>query len=407
MASRRELLSDIAWSVVALGIVIAGVVGFRVLGALREPVVAAPVERIVPPVVVAELTPWTDPIPVVAEGFVSARRQIEIAAESPGRIVELASAVSEHGDVRAGTMLARLDDRNAQAAVERALADIDATRARISLNATQLSRTQTLRQRGVVSQDELDRVVSEQSELSGQIASLQSALNAARIALDQTRIVAPFDGRILNDAAEQGDVVNAGQTIATLFTPDALDVVVPLEESSAALVPGLFTGGAATATIKTHFAGRAFLYAGKVSQVGGALDPLSRSLAVTIALGEPLPVTGTAHGLTSGTPPALVNAWAEVTIEGSSAREVHAVPSAAVRQGNTVWLARNNALEIIAVDVVHAEGGEHFVVFADGIVEGARLITSLLAAPVNGMPVNVLDDTTSSKETRLSLGVVK
>ena len=474
MATRRELFSDILWSLVAVAIVVGGVIGFRVLGALREPVAATPPERTVPPVETAALERWRAPLPVAGEGYVRAAREVALAAEAPGRIVELAPAVVGHGAVRAGETLARLDDRSARAALERARADIDSTRARIELNATQLERAESLRRRGVISQEELDRRLAEEAELSAALASLESARESAEIALDATRVTAPFDGRVLAHAVEVGDVVGAGQSIATVFTPDALEVTLPLEESRAALIPGLFEGGSAPASVTTRFAGSAWRFGGEVSRVGAALDARTRTLDVTVALDAgtpPEPVDGS-RPPSAGTPPALVNAWAEVVIEGEAPGEVYAVPSATVREGDTLWLvtgapdedidvrgtarvaaasadsteggrsagatdddgaraaddiaARNavgtgrepgaaevvgertagggatvtgrvrrddggeggdTRLAIVPIDIVHVENGTSYVAFAEPPSADARFVTSVLAAPVDGMPV--------------------
>lgn len=400
MTDRRALLTDVLWSVVALAIVAAGVVGFVTLGALREPVTAAPVERVVPPVEVVALEPWTAPLPLVGEGFLRARREVALASEVGGRVIELAPAIVARGAVRAGEVLLRVDDRSARASLERARSEIDSTRARIALSAKELERAETLRRRGVISQEELDRRRAEKDELDARLASAESALESAELALESTRVVAPFDGRVLSRSVEVGDVVAAAQPLARLFTPDRLEVDVPLEERIAALIPGLFDGERAPASVRVRFAERPFRFDARVARVARALDPVTRTLEVSVAL-ENVGAARAAGGeaaLPAGTPPALVNAWAEVTFEGRAPGTVWALPSALVREGGTLWLERAGRLEIVDIDVVHVEGGRSWIGFDERPPADARVVASLLAAPVDGMAIEAVDG--GGRETR-------
>ena len=399
MSPRRALVSDVLWSLVAVAILVGGVLGFRALGALSEPIAASPVDRVVPSVEAVALERRAGPVPVVGEGFVRAAREVEIAAERAGRIVELHRAVRDRGRVREGEVLVRLDDRDARATLARADSDIAATEARLELNTTQLERTRTLRGRGVVSEDALDQALSRQSELEGSLASLRSARRSAEVALEATRVVAPFDGRILSKAAETGAVVGAGQALATLASVDALEVTVALDEAGAALVPGLFEGGGAgaPAAVALRFAGTVHEYPARVARVAPALDEATRTLDVTVALaGGGAPQDGApAAALPAGVPPALVNAWATVTIDGAAppalADALFAVPASAVREGDTLWLVADGALRIVGARTVRVENGTAWV-HPESPPAGASLVTSVLPAPVDGMPVAVVAD---------------
>ena len=120
----------------------------------------------------------------------------------------------------------------------RAESDIASTRARLALNTTRLERTRTLRRCGVVSEDAPDQALSRQSELEGALASLTSARRPAEVALDATRVLAPFDGRVLFDDVELGAIVGAGQAVATLASTDDLEVTVTVMRSRSASATG-------------------------------------------------------------------------------------------------------------------------------------------------------------------------
>ena len=410
MSPRRALVSDVLWSVVAVLILVAGFAGFRTLGALKEPIVAAPVERTVPTVEVAPLARRAGPVPVVGEGFVRAAREVTLAAERGGRVVEVHPAVRALGAVRAGETLVRLDGRDAEAALLRAESDIASTQARLALNTTQLERTRTLRRRGAVSEDALDTALSRQSELEGALASAESAKRSAEVALDATRILAPFDGRILSGAVEVGAVAGAGQGLAELASVDALEVTVALDEAGAALVPGLFEavpdGAGAPASVRVDFAGRTHAYPARVTHVAPALDAATRTLDVTVGLtGGASPFEGAdgseSGAFPAGVPPALINAWATVAIDGAAppalADALHAVPASAVRERDTLWLVADGTLRIVGATVVRVEDDVAWVHPAE-VPDGAALVTSVLPAPVDGMAVAVVAPKTGTED---------
>lgn len=417
MSLSRERRSDIIWSLAALGIVVIGVLGFLALGALKEPVAAIDIERVVTPVESVALVPHASPVPVRGEGFVRPYRELALAAEMSGRVIELHPALLSRGTVRAGETLVRLDDRSARAALARTESDIASTRARLELNGTQLARSETLRRRGVISQDELDQRAAQEAELSAALASLRSARRSAEITLENTTVTAPFDARVLSREVELGSVVSPGQTLATLFTPDEIEVTVPLTERAASLIPDLFDGGEAPATVVTSFAGREFVRDARVSRVAPALGSGTRMLDVTVAVevgsarvpgeagggraderrGERAVESGengrSPDGVPpAGLPPALIGSYAHVVIEGEVLDELYALPSTAVRTGTlsgtseTVWLVVGERLTVHQAETVHVDGATSYVRLLE-LPPDAALVIGIVDAPVDGMPV--------------------
>ena len=394
MALRRELVSDLLWALVAVAVLAAGVAGFRIMGALKTPLEASEIERVVPRVETVPLAFHEAPIPVRGEGFVRPFRQVPLASQAAGRVVGLHPALLAGGDVEEGDVLVRLDERSARATLARAEADIDATLARIELNRTQLERAETLRRRGVISEDELDQRLAQEAELAGTLSSLESARTGAEIALDNAVVTAPFDGAVLSRSVELGAVVAAGQSLAELFTADALEVTVPLTERAAALIPGLFADASADAAVTTRFADRETVRPARVDRVARSLNAGTRMLDVTVALvpdrvlvpdGELVP-DGATEPLPAGEPPALVGSYAHVAIEGAVLDGVHAMASSAVRSGDVVWLVVGDTFTVRDVRTVHVDGATSYVAI-DDLPDGAALVTGVVDTPVDGMRV--------------------
>ena len=68
----------------------------------------------------------------------------------------------------------------------------------------------------------------------------EARLAEANLALSRTQVTAPFDGFVREESVDVGQIVAAGQTVGRLFASDAVEVVVPLSDADAALIPGLW-----------------------------------------------------------------------------------------------------------------------------------------------------------------------
>ncbi len=382
---------DLFWLIVAVALVGAGVYGFRYLGEVRPEVVAQPVER--PVVLVDTEMPqrFADPIPVRGEGFIRPFREVALAAETSGRIVEMHPALKRRGRFAEGEVLIRLDDASAVAALDQTDANIASTQARLELVQTQLARAETLRARGVIPQEQLDQLEAQQTELSASLTALQAGRRTAEIALDRTMIRAPFDGAVLSSSAELGAVANPGQTLATLYSADQLEVTVPVRQAEAALIPGLFDGAEGSARVTADFAGRSYAWQARIARVDNALDNRTRTLNVTLRLENETAERVAGEAAASGVPPALINAFARAAIDGIADDGVYAIPSTAYRDGDAVWVYADGSLQILPAQRIHVDGERSFVRIPE-LAEGAELITSSLNTAFAGMKLRKASD---------------
>ena len=68
----------------------------------------------------------------------------------------------------------------------------------------------------------------------------QVRLATVRLALSRTEVGAPFDGYVLEESLEVGQMVTVGQAVGRLFAADAVEVVVPLSDEMTVLIPRLW-----------------------------------------------------------------------------------------------------------------------------------------------------------------------
>jgi RND family efflux transporter MFP subunit len=190
-----------------------------------------------------------------ATGYVVAQRKAAIASKATGRLEWL--GVAEGSTVKAGDVIARLDNRDvvaqaqsAQAAVRAARAGLEAAKAEERDASSQLKRNQDLVAQGFVSQASLDSVKMRAERAVAGIANAQAAIavaeaNArnAQVAVDYTLIRAPFDGVIVSKAANVGDMVtpfssavDSKGAVVNMVDMSTLEVEADVSESSLAKV---------------------------------------------------------------------------------------------------------------------------------------------------------------------------
>jgi RND family efflux transporter MFP subunit len=129
--------------------------------------------------------------------------------------------VEEGSRVKKDEVIARLEDLDVRASRAQSAASLQVARANLEQGMAEMrdaqaavQRSQDLLLKGFVSQSSHDTAVARLDKARASIASLQAAVAAAQanlqgadVAVEQTRIRAPFDGVVLTKTANVGDVI--------------------------------------------------------------------------------------------------------------------------------------------------------------------------------------------------------
>jgi RND family efflux transporter MFP subunit len=186
-----------------------------------------------------------------ATGYVVAQRKAAIASKATGRLEWL--GVTEGSRVKAGDIVARLDDRDVVAQAQSAQANVRVARAALEQALAEqrdaeqlLKRNQDLVARGFVAQATVDTAKARYDRAVAGVASARAAIGAAQasarnaeVVVDYTLIRAPFDGVILSKSANVGDMVtpfssatDSKGAVVTMADMDTLEVEADVSESS-------------------------------------------------------------------------------------------------------------------------------------------------------------------------------
>ena len=161
---------------------------------------------------------------LVASGYVVAQRKAAVASKGTGRLVYL--GVVEGDRVRAGQVIARIEDSDIKAQLAQAQANLDLSRAELRDAEHSLARERLLLDSAFSSQANYEAAEARYQRVRASIAFAQASVQAADVALENTVIRAPFDGTVLSKNADVGEVV--APLAASAFSKSAVVTIADL-----------------------------------------------------------------------------------------------------------------------------------------------------------------------------------
>ncbi len=177
-------------------------------------------------------------VPVVLDGLgtVQASQTINIHARVDGALESV--SFTEGQNVKAGDVLARLDPRLAQAALDQARAARTRDEAQLRSAEADLARFSALVQKDYASRQSVDQQQASVDQLKATLAADAAAIATAQTNLDYTVVTAPVDGRMGIRQLDAGNLVHTSDTtpIAVLTALKPVAVVFSLPEKDLDLV---------------------------------------------------------------------------------------------------------------------------------------------------------------------------
>lgn len=222
---------------------------------------------------------------ITATGTVASLREAKVASTLSGIVAEV--FVDEGQRVQPGEPLMRLRTDQLGASEAQASAAVAQTRAGRDLAEANAQRTRSLYQIGAVSAHELDVAEAQLRQTQAQVQLAEATLAAARIALRDATVTAPFGGTITQRKVEPGEAVSPMSQVFVLAQIDAVnaELIVPERQRSGLRVdqpvsvtvdalPGTtFTGRIAEIQPAATVASRSFTIKARVANAQRILRP--------------------------------------------------------------------------------------------------------------------------------------
>lgn len=214
----------------------------------------------------------------VASGQVEPNLSVYITAKMSARIVAI---YKEMGDkVKAGDLLAELEDRDAANQLTQAQANVAQAEAQRAEVERQLVRLQTLFAAGAVSKQQVEQLETQLSLVTAQVTAAKATADLARNNLERTRITAPADGVLAARLIEPGAMAGSGTPVFQLVDLSSVVIRTGVAESDVNSVKAGSSVPVVVTALNREFTG-------KVEAISPNMDRQTRSYQVRVTLPNP------------------------------------------------------------------------------------------------------------------------
>ncbi len=174
---------------------------------------------------------------LTASGYVVARRKAAVASKGTGTLVFL--GVEEGDRVKKGQVIARLDDSDVAATLQRARENLRVVESELNDANQSLERQRVLLQKDMVARADYDVAEARYKRVIASIDAAKFGVREAEVAVENTRIVAPFDGTVLKKNADVGEIVaplagaaSSKAAVVTIADMSSLEVEADVSEAN-------------------------------------------------------------------------------------------------------------------------------------------------------------------------------
>tara|TARA_B100001059_G_scaffold213415_1_gene229242 strand:- start:643 stop:1923 length:1281 start_codon:yes stop_codon:yes gene_type:complete len=390
----RAAVSVIRFMLPVIVIAAAGYGSFILIGARPTP------ERVDVPqraTVVETMQPTLidDRIRVTGFGTVEAHRLLRIQSQVSGEVLAVNDALMSGGFVSAGDMLLKVDPQDYEITVGQRQADV--VNAEVDLQMAEAGSLVAQREWELLGEtiettdigEKLARKEPQKLEAQAMLAASKGKLRLAQLNLERTKITAPFNGLVLEDNVEIGQIVSPASSIATIVGTDEFEIVVsiPLAKLEWIIIDEENPQRNSKAKVSLELGdGRSLVRDAVVSRLSGQVERSGRLAKVFLTVLDPINRQGI-----PGRGALLLGSYVRVDIDGPEVEGVVEIPRSVLQENDTVWVMdAENKLSVRSCDIV--VGRTDTVLAKVPFKPGDRIITSPMGMAVEGMLLQRLAD---------------
>ena len=375
----------------SIAVLAAGVVGTAYIGKKAPKARKRPPAKITPLVQVTRVQPDTHKVVVAAMGTVIPAREIILESRVSGRIVALHPEFTIGGYLDKGSEVLRIDPEDYELAVTLAQAKIKDAESILKVVEEEAAASEDewrLLNKANPESQQIPALVAKKPQLEAaksRLAADQADLQKAKLNLARTRIRAPFNAIVRAKQVDIGSQVSSQEHLAELVGTDTywIRASIPIDRLSWILIPGNPAGSGARVRISYR---NGYELAGTVIKLLGDLETEGRMARILVEVKDPLGL----KAKEKYQPPLLIGEYVRIEIKGRELQSVYRIPRSALRDDSNIWIASDDGrLEIRSVKILWRDA--QTVLLGEGLEPNSRLIVSNLAAPVNGMPVQIAE----------------
>jgi membrane fusion protein, multidrug efflux system len=344
------------------------------------------------PVAVSVVSAQREDVPIFlsALGTVQASNTVQIRPMVEGPLDKV--PFTEGQKVKKGDLLAQIDPRMYQAALDQAKGKLAQDEAQLDSDRRDLERNTTLAERSYASRQIVDQQRAAVAKGEALVEGDKAAIQSAQVQLDYTTINAPFDGRVGIRGVDAGNIVRPTDTtpIATLTQHQPISVLFSLPENQLQQLRKAQEEGRGEIYAYDQD-GNAQIATGKLQVVDNQIDTQTG----TIRLKAEFP--NESDALWPGQ-------FAPVKVRIAIRRDIVALPSPAIQRGPEglyVWLVTpDKKAKMAPVKIGPAQDDK--IIIESGVAPGDRIITAGQYRLQPNSPVQYEEPKVSSRDPAVS-----
>lgn len=314
-------------------------------------------------------------------GQVVATNEVKVQAKISGNIV--AKMVEGGAIVQRGQGLFKIDNRQTNAALLAARADLAQSEATLGNASLDAQRYRQLAAQNAISQQTLDTSLSVEQQNAAAVAANQAKVQQAEADLQDSLIVSPIDGRIDINDLSIGSFVTAGSTtMATLSSVDPVFIQFSMSEDEYLKFAQRGNGGSPSdwfgdlTLVLSN--GTQYPLKGRVDQVDRALAQSTGTLTIKASFANPQ------HMLVPGM-------FARIVAQGETLSGALLIPQRAVQQllGKTFVTVVGEGDKAESRPVTLGQQIDGYWVVQDGLTAADRIVVDGTQKAQPGTPLAI------------------
>ncbi len=317
-------------------------------------------------------------------GRAKATQEIDLAFRVAGPLIEFLVKVGDQ--VKEGELVARIDPRDFEVAVQSAKAKLDNAKASSVRAESEYQRELNILKQdpGATSQTAVDRKREQRDSARANIKSFQADLESAQDQLAYTFLKAPFDGNVVNTYVENFENVQAKQPILRILDDSSIEMVVNIPESLISLAPYVED----VKVVFDPFPDTEI--PAKIKEIGTEASATTRTYPVTLVMEQPegIKILPGMAGKASGKPPedrGIQSTGVEIPVMSIYTDET---------SGNTfVWIIDEASSTVNKRQVEIGKLSEHGIRILSGLNEGEWIASAGVHYLFEGQKVKIQQST--------------
>ena len=154
---------------------------------------------------------------------VISRMNAQISAEQTGQLLWIEDVGST---VEKGQLLAQLDDRHLTLQLTQQRAEINQYQADVDYYTSQKNRIGKLREKNNSALSEYERINKDLTIAVNKVIALKAEVEQTKLAIEKTRVVAPFNGHVSERYANVGELISVARPLVQFIDTQNLDIKI-------------------------------------------------------------------------------------------------------------------------------------------------------------------------------------